>query len=91
MPEQPIRSAQAPVRAMPANEEMDRLRRRLQREGAGPLTDLSNQAASALLARLRAFAQWVHEAGEERPLISLLLAFQVGFAVGRWGPRRAKH
>ena len=76
---------------MPANEEIDRLRRRLQRDGTGPLTDLSNQAASALLARLRAFAQWVHEAGEERPLISLLLAFQVGFAVGRWGPRRAKH
>jgi hypothetical protein len=76
---------------MPANEEIDRLRRRLQREGAGPLTDLSNQAASALLARLREFVRWVHEAGEERPLISLLLAFQVGFAVGRWGPRRAKH
>jgi hypothetical protein len=76
---------------MPPNEEIDRVRRRLQWEGAGPLTDLSNQAASALLARLRAFAQWVHEAGEERPLISLLLAFQVGFAVGRWGPRRAKH
>ena len=76
---------------MPPNEEIDRLRRRLQREGAGPLTDLSNQAASALLARLRAFAQWVHDAGEGRPLISLLLAFQIGFAVGRWGPRRAKH
>lgn len=76
---------------MPGNEEIDRLRRRLQWEGGGPLTDLSNQAASVLLARLRTFAQWVHEAGEERPLISLLLAFQVGFAVGRWGPRRAKH
>jgi hypothetical protein len=75
---------------MPTNEEIDRLRRRLQWEGAGPLTDLSNQAASVLLARLRAFAQWVHETGEERPLISLLLAFQVGFAVSRWGPRRAK-
>ena len=76
---------------MPTNEEIDRLRRRLQWEGAGPLTDLSNQTLSALLARLRPFAQWVHEIGEERPLISLLLAFQVGFAVGRWGPRRAKH
>ena len=76
---------------MPTNEEIDRLRRRLQWEGAGPLTDLSNQAASALLARLREFVRLVHEAGEERPLISLLLAFQVGFAVGRWGPRRAKH
>ena len=76
---------------MPRNDDIDRLRRRLQWEGAGPLMDLSNQAANALLAGLRAFARWVHEAGEERPLISLLLAFQVGFAVGRWGPGRAKH
>ncbi len=33
----------------------------------------------------------VREMGEERPLISLLIAFQIGFAVGRWGPHRAKH
>ena len=76
---------------MPRNAEIDRLRRRLHWEGAGPLTDLSNQAAIALLVRLRTFAQWLQEAGEERPLISLLLAFQVGFAIGHWGPRRAKH
>ena len=76
---------------MPTNEEIDRLRRRLQWEGAGPLTDLSNQAAIALLARLRTLAQWIQGVGEERPLISLLLAFQIGFAIGRWGPRRAKH
>ena len=73
------------------DEEIDRLRRRLQWAGAGPLTDVSNQAANALLARLSVVTEWVRQAGEERPLISLLLALQVGFAVGRWGFRRANH
>jgi hypothetical protein len=36
-------------------------------------------------------AAWVRENAEERPLVSLLFAFQLGFATGRWGPRRAKH
>jgi hypothetical protein len=75
---------------MARNEEIERLRRQLQWEGGGPITDLSNQAASALFVRLRAFAQWVREAGEEQPLISLLLAFEIGFVVGRWGPQGAK-
>jgi hypothetical protein len=72
-------------------EEIERLTRRLRLEGSGPLTDLSNEAAAVLLARLSAFARWVREAGQERPLVSLWLAFQIGFAVGHWGPGRAKH
>ena len=75
---------------MTENEEIDRLKRRLNWEGAGPLADLSNQAMDALTARGQAFASWVREMAEERPLISLLIAFQLGFAAGRWGPRRAK-
>jgi hypothetical protein len=76
---------------MAENEEIDRLKRRLSWEGAGPLAELSNQATDALTARGRAFVSWVREMGEARPLISLLIAFQIGFAVGRWGPRRAQH
>jgi hypothetical protein len=72
-------------------EQLERLKVRLQWEGAGPLIDLSNRAATALLARLQVLALSVREITEERPLISLLFAFQVGFAVGRWGPRHAKH
>jgi hypothetical protein len=72
-------------------EEIEHLKGRLQWEGAGPLTELSNQAATALLARLQAFVQSVRVLTEEHPLISLLCAFEIGFAVGRWVPRRAKH
>ena len=72
-------------------EEVDRLKRRLNREGSGPLAELSIRATNTLLARGREFTSWVRETAEDRPLISLLIACQIGFAVGRWGPRRAKH
>jgi len=72
-------------------EEIDRLRWRLHRESAGPLAELSNRTINAIAARGREFASWVREMADDRPLISLLIAFQIGFAVGHWGPRRAKH
>ena len=76
---------------MTENDEIDRLKGRLSREGAGALTELSNRATDTLIARGGEFAAWVREMGEERPLMNLLVAFEIGFAVGRWGPRRAKH
>ena len=76
---------------MAAEDDLVRLKRMLRWEGAGPLTDVSNQITSALFAGGRAMAQWLRETAEERPLISVLLALQLGFAVGRWEPRRAKH
>jgi hypothetical protein len=72
-------------------EEVDRLKRRLNWEGAGPLAELSNRAMDAMTTSGRAFARWVRETTDDRPLISLLIAVQIGFAVGHWGPRRAKH
>ena len=76
---------------MAAEDDLVRLKRMLRWEGAGPLTDVSNQTTSAVVAGLRAVAQWLRETTVERPLITVLLALQLGFAVGRWGPRRAKH
>ena len=75
---------------MANHEEIDRLKRRLQWEGGGPLMDLSSQALDGLAIRVRTLVFWEREMAEERPLISLLLAFQMGFAVGKWGPGRAK-
>ena len=75
---------------MAENEEVDRLKRRLDWEGAGPLAELSNRTISALTARGRALGSWLREMAEDRPLISLLFACQIGFAAGWWGPRRAK-
>ena len=72
-------------------EKVDRLKRRLHWESAGPLAELSNRSLDAMTARGREFASWVREMADDRPLISLLIAFQTGFALGHWGPRRAKH
>ena len=76
---------------MTENEAIDRLQRRLKWEAPGPLTDLSNQMTTSVFSVLRTQAEWVRQSAEEMPLISLLIAFEAGFAVARLGHRRAKH
>src|SRR5215469_3920079 len=76
--------------SMERQEEIDRLKTRLHWDSGGPIAHLANQALATFVSSAEALAGWVRESGEERPLISLLLAFQLGFAAGRWGPRRAK-
>jgi len=76
---------------MDHHDELDRLKARLHWESGGPLAHLANQTVSAFIFRAGTLAAWVRERGEERPLVSLLVAFQLGFAAGRWGPRHAKH
>ena len=70
-------------------QEIDRLRRRLGWEAGGPLGEISNHAMDALGSIISATVSWIRRSGEERPLISILLAFEAGFALGRWGGRRA--
>ena len=70
-------------------QEIDRLRRRLNWEAGGPLATISNQATNVLVSIFGAVVSWIRRSGEERPLISILLAFEAGFALGRWGGRRA--
>jgi hypothetical protein len=73
------------------DDEIDRLKRRLQWAGAGTLTDVANHATDALVARLSVVTEWMRQFGIERPWVSILLALQVRFAFGRWGFRRAHH
>ena len=70
-------------------QQIDQLRRRLGWEAGGPLAQISTQATDALVSILGAAVSWIRQSGEEHPLISILLAFQAGFALGRWGGRRA--
>jgi hypothetical protein len=76
--------------SMQRQEEIDRLKSRLHWESGGPLAHLANHAVDEFVSTGETLAAWVRERGEERPLVSLLFAFQLGFAAGRWGPRRAK-
>jgi hypothetical protein len=75
---------------MERQEEIDRLNARLHWESGGPLAHLTNQAVGRFISTAEAMAHWVRDNAEERPLVSLLLAFQLGFAAGRWGPRHAE-
>ena len=75
---------------MDRSEEIDRLNSRLHWDSGGPLAHLADQAADAFASRVEALLAWVRERAEERPLVSLFFAFQLGLAAGRWGPRRAK-
>ena len=76
---------------MAESKEIDRLQRRLTREAPAALTNLSNQMTASAFSLLRALAQWIRDSADEMPLISLLIAFEAGFAVARLGHRRAKH
>jgi hypothetical protein len=69
-------------------QEIERLRRQLGREAGGPVAEISNQATHALVSIAGAVVTTLRQSVEERPLIGLLLAFENGFAVGRWGGRR---
>jgi len=71
------------------DQEIDRLRRRLGWEAGGPLGQISSQATDTVVSILGSAVSWMRQSGEEHPLISILLAFQAGFALGRWGGRRA--
>ena len=75
---------------MAENDQLNRLRGRLHREGVGPLTDISNQVTGSLLSAVDDLAQGMRQSVEDRPLISLLLAFEAGFAVARLGRRHAR-
>ena len=71
------------------DDELERLKSRLQWE-AGPFADLSSRGLQALSACLGALARELGERTRERPLISLLVAFELGFAAGQWRQRRAQ-
>jgi hypothetical protein len=92
MPVRPIRSAKAAAkgtRMTSAEQEIDRLRWRLSWEAGGPLAEISAQVMDGLVAMLGSALSWLRQSGQERPMISLLLAFEAGFAMGRWGGRHA--
>ena len=72
-----------------AEQEIDRLRRQLGWEAGGPLGQVSTQVTDTLVSILGSAVSWMRQSGEEHPLISILLAFEAGFALGRWGGGRA--
>jgi hypothetical protein len=72
-----------------SKQQIDQLRRRLGWEAGGPVGQISTQATDAFFSILGSAVGWIRQSGEEHPLVSVLIAFEAGFAAGRWGGDRA--
>jgi hypothetical protein len=76
--------------SMPADEQIDRLRRQLSRESLGPIHRVTNEILSRIWAMIGALTGRLREVVTEQPLTTLLLSFQVGFGIPRLGRRYAR-
>jgi hypothetical protein len=56
-----------------------------------PTTVVARQAASALLPLIRSFKNRLIQSTRERPLMTLLVSFQAGYAIARMGRKHAQH
>ena len=75
---------------MAVDEPIRRLNRELSRHSLGPVTTIFNQIVASLASGLQSLATWLRDTARDRPLITLLLAFQAGYAVARLGRRNAR-
>jgi uncharacterized membrane protein len=75
---------------MTANEQLDRLSRRVASQSLGPVTVISDQVLAYLTSSLQVFTAWLRQAARDRPLISLLLSIEAGYVFARIGRRHAR-
>jgi len=75
---------------MTANQQIKRLNRQLRSQSLGPITTISDQALASLGSGLQLLVTWLRQAAQDRPLVTLLLSLEAGFAVARMGRRRAR-
>jgi len=72
------------------DEQIRRLNRELGMHSLGPITIISNRFVASMASGLQSVAIWLRDAARDRPLITLLLAFQAGYAVARVTRRHAR-
>jgi hypothetical protein len=75
---------------MAIDEKLDKLAHQLSKQSLGPIDVLVNEAMSRLGSAAASVAAWLRWAATDRPLITLLLSFQVGYLVARLGRRYAR-
>jgi hypothetical protein len=75
---------------MPVDEQLERLSRQLSKQSLGPVDTVFTEAMSRLCSMSASLAPWLRKAANDQPLITLLLASQVGYLVSRLGRRRAR-
>jgi hypothetical protein len=67
------------------------LDRQLRHHSLGPVDAVSHQAASAIASAATSITNWLRQVTYDRPLISLLLAFEAGLLIGRLRRRHARN
>lgn len=72
-------------------DEIDRLNWRLRMQNMDPITVVARQAASALVPLIRSFKSRLIESARARPLMTLLVSFEAGYAIARMGRKHAQH
>jgi hypothetical protein len=75
---------------MAADKRIDRLNRQLRSQSLGPITTIYDQALASLGSGLQLLVTWLRQAAQDRPLVTLLLFLEAGFAGARMGRRRAR-
>lgn len=76
---------------MAVDEQLDRLSRELNKQSLGPIDTVSNEVVSRFWSTCGTVAASLRQAANDQPLITLLLASQVGYLVARLQRRsRAK-
>jgi hypothetical protein len=76
--------------SMITDDTVARLDQQLTRQGLGPLEAISDQTVAALVSWIRVIATGLSQAARDRPLTALLIALEVGYAIGRSGRRVAR-
>jgi hypothetical protein len=72
-------------------DDIDRLNWRLRMQNMDPSTVVARQAASALFPLIRSFANRPIKSARTRPLTTLLVSFEAGYAIARIGRKHAQH
>ena len=75
---------------MAVDEQLERLSRQLSKQSLGPINMVFNEGMSHLGSASASLVAWLRQAAYDRPLITLLLSWQVGYLVARLGRRNAR-
>jgi hypothetical protein len=76
---------------MAADVQLEQLSRQLSRHSLGAINPLVDHAVSGFTRVSASLTAWLREMAYDRPLITLLLSFQIGYLVARLGRHYARH
>jgi hypothetical protein len=74
-----------------ANEQLDKLSRQLSKQSLGWADTVLTEVMSRLTSASASVTEWLRQVAYDQPLITLLLAGQVGYLFARFGRRHARH